>query len=160
MNTFLLILSLIFSQDNTLKVTSPDFEHEGEIPSKFTCEGKDVNPTFEIANIPGGAKSIVIMMEDPDSRSASMNCWIVWNLKPTGVIEEGTTAGIRGRNSLGKTSYQGPCPNAGTHRYFFKVFALDDMLNIEEHSDRWAVQEEMKSHVIASGEIMGWYRRK
>lgn len=160
MNIVLLILSLFFSQEPQLIVTSPDFEHEGEIPSRFTCDGKDINPTLEIGQIPEGTKSIVVLMEDPDSRSATMNYWIRWNLKPTGIIEEGTTAGVRGRNSMGKTGYLGPCPAAGTHRYFFKVYALNEMLNISEESDKWAVQEAMKDHVLASGEIMGWYRRK
>lgn len=160
MNIVILIFSLLFPQEPRLVVTSPDFEHEGEIPTKFTCEGRDINPTLEIAEIPKGTKSIVVLMEDPDSRSATMNFWILWNLKPTGLIEEGTTSGVRGTNSVGKSSYLGPCPIAGTHRYFFKVYALDEMLNIDEDSDQWVVQEAMKTHMLASGEIMGWYRKK
>jgi Raf kinase inhibitor-like YbhB/YbcL family protein len=160
MNSILIVLSIIFSQEPQLVIKSPDFEHEGEIPSKFTCDGKDINPTLEIEAIPKATKSIVVLMEDPDSRSASMNYWVRWNLKPTGVVEEGTAAGVRGTNSMGKTSYLGPCPNAGSHRYFFKVYALDQMLDVSENSDKWKVQEAMKNHVLASGEIMGWYRRK
>jgi Raf kinase inhibitor-like YbhB/YbcL family protein len=155
-----LIVALLFSQEPKLTVTSPDFENEGEIPSRFTCDGEDINPAFEIGDMPAGTKSIVVFMEDPDRRSASMNFWTLWNLKPTGVIEEGTTSGVRGSNSMGKSAYLGPCPAAGTHRYFFKVFALNDMLNLPEDADRWAVQEAMKGHVLASGEMMGWYRKK
>jgi Raf kinase inhibitor-like YbhB/YbcL family protein len=160
MKVVLLMLAFILSQEPQLVVKSPDFEHEGEIPSRFTCDGKDINPTLEIESIPKGTKSIVVLMEDPDGRSASMNYWVRWNLKPTGIIEEGTTAGVRGTNSMGKSGYLGPCPNAGTHRYFFKVYALDEMLNLSEDSDKWMVQEAMKNHILASGEIMGWYRRK
>ena len=160
MNAFLFILSLLIPQQPQLIIKSPDFEHEGELPSRFTCDGKDINPTLEIEGIPKAAKSIVVLLEDPDSRSASMNYWIRWNLKPTGVIEEGTTAGEGGVNSMGRTSYLGPCPNGGTHRYFFKVYALDEMMNLSENSNKWAVQEAMKNHILASGEIMGWYRKK
>lgn len=160
MNIILLIFSLLFPQEQRLVVTSPDFEHEGEIPSRFTCDGKDINPTLEIAEIPKGTKSIVVMMEDPDSRAASMTFWLLWNLKPTGLIEEGTTAGVRGLNSIGKSNYLGPCPMAGTHRYYFKVYALDEILTLPEDSDQWAVIGAMKNHTLASGEIMGWYRKK
>jgi Raf kinase inhibitor-like YbhB/YbcL family protein len=160
MNIALMIIVLLFSQEPKLTVRSPEFENEGEIPSKFTCDGKDINPTLEISEMPEGTKSIVVFLEDPDSRSASMNFWTLWNLKPTGVIEEATTSGVRGSNSLGKSAYLGPCPAAGTHRYFFKVFALNEMLNLPEDADRWAVQEAMKEHVIASGELMGWYRKR
>lgn len=160
MNILLFLFSILFSQDSQLVVKSPDFEHEGEIPSKFTCDGKDINPTLEIEGIPQGTKSIVVFMEDPDGRSASMNYWVRWNLKPTGIIEEGTAAGVKGTNSMGKSGYLGPCPNAGSHRYFFKVYALSEMLDISENSDQWAVQEAMKNQILASGEIMGRYRRK
>ena len=160
MNLIFIILSAIFSQEPQLIVKSPDFENEGELPSKFTCDGKDINPTLEVDGIPKNTKSMVVLMEDPDNRSASLNYWIRWNLKPTGIIEEGTSAGVWGTNSMGKSGYLGPCPVAGTHRYFFKVYALDDMLNISEGSDRWVVQEAMKGHILASGEIMGWYRKK
>lgn len=160
MNIVLLLLSLIFSQEPKLVLKSPAFEHEGEIPSKFTCDGKDVNPALEIEQIPKGTKSIVVLMEDPDSPSAALTCWVRWDLKPTGVVEEGTSAGKAGTNSLGKSGYLGPCPNAGIHRYFFKVYALNENLDLPEGSDKWKVQEAMKGHVLASGEIMGWYRRK
>lgn len=157
---FVLLLILLFTQEARLNISSPDFEHEGEIPSKFTCDGADINPALEIDGIPSGTKSIAVMMEDPDSRSSAMNYWVLWNLKPTGVIEAGTTAGVKGTNSIGKTSYLGPCPNGGTHRYIFKVYALDEMLDLPEDSDKWAVQEAMKNHILASGEMMGWYRKK
>lgn len=156
----LLIIFFLMVQEPRLNVTSPDFEHEGEIPSKFTCDGEDINPAFQIDGIPSRAKSIVVMMEDPDSRSSTMNYWLLWNVKPTGIIEAATTAGVKGTNSMGKTSYLGPCPNAGTHRYFFKVYALDTMLEIPEDSNKWTVQKAMEDHVLASGELMGWYRRK
>lgn len=160
MNTLFLIISLLLAQEPRLTITSPDFEHEGEIPAKFTCDGEDINPTLHVDGIPDGTKSIAVMMEDPDNRSATMNYWILWNIKPTGLIEAGTTGGVKGINSMGKSSYLGPCPNAGTHRYFFKVYALNTMLDIPEDSNKWTVQEAMKNHIVASGEMMGWYRKK
>ena|SRR5688572_1190374 len=147
-------------QTQTLTVTSPDFEHEGEIPSQFTCDGDDSNPTLNIDGIPEGTKSLAIIMEDPDVPLTTFNHWIVWNIEPSETIEANSIPGVQGNNSLGKNSYLGPCPPGGTHRYFFKVYALNAMLDIDEDSKKGELEEAMKGRILAQGEIMGWYQRK
>ncbi len=150
----------LWCQDSGLIVTSPDFEHEGELPERFTCDGLDVNPTLYIDNIPDGAKSLVVMLEDPDVASTAFNHWIVWNIPPDEVLDEGSVKGIAGINSLGKMHYRGPCPVAGSHRYFFRVYALDTMLDLDKGASKHSVAEAMASHILATGEIMGRYQRK
>jgi Raf kinase inhibitor-like YbhB/YbcL family protein len=144
----------------TLAVTSPDFENGGDIPERFTCDGDDSNPNLDIAGIPTNAKSLVIIMEDPDVPLTTFNHWIVWNIPPQPTIRASSIPGIQGNNSLGKNSYIGPCPPAGTHRYFFKVYALDALLDLEADSNKRALETAMKGHVLAEGEIYGFYNKK
>ena len=160
MNLFILIF-LLFCQAPSLSVTSPDFESEGEIPSRFTCDGDDAHPTLRIQGIPEGTKSLAIIMEDPDVPLTTFNHWVVWNIQPVEVIEENSIiTASHGYNSMGKTNYLGPCPPAGMHRYFFKVFALNSMLDIEEDANKRKLESAMDDHILAKGELMGWYRKK
>lgn len=159
MDLFILFFSALL-QTSTLTVTSPDFEHEGEIPERFTCDGEDANPAFNIQGIPQGTKSLVIIMEDPDVTVTTFSHWVVWNIPPQESIPANTIPGIQGRNSLGKSSYLGPCPPGGTHRYFFKIYALNSMLNIDEDSNKRKLEAAMENHILAKGEIMGWYHKK
>jgi Raf kinase inhibitor-like YbhB/YbcL family protein len=144
----------------SLTVTSPDFENEGEIPERFTCDGEGTNPTLNIAGIPEGTKSLVIIMEDPDVPLTTFNHWLVWNIPPQETIQEGTKPGVQGNNSLGKNSYMAPCPPAGTHRYFFKVFALNSLLDLDDDSNKRKLEDAMKDHVLAKGELIGVYNKK
>jgi Raf kinase inhibitor-like YbhB/YbcL family protein len=159
MGFFIFILSIWF-QTPTLTITSPDFEHEGEIPVRFTCEGDDANPALNIAGIPEGTKSLAIIVEDPDLPLASFNHWVVWNIPPQETIAAGSVPGVQGYSSLGKTSYLGPCPPGGTHRYFFKVYALNSMLDIDPDTNKKKVEAAMEAHILAKGELMGWYHKK
>jgi Raf kinase inhibitor-like YbhB/YbcL family protein len=160
MYLFILLLFLFF-QTPSLSVSSPDFEHEGKIPERFTCDGDDAHPTLHIQEIPAGTKSLAIIMEDPDVPLTTFNHWVVWNIAPVEVIEENSiTTASHGYNSLGKTNYSGPCPPAGMHRYFFKVYALNAMLDIEEDANKWKLESAMADHILARGEIMGWYQKK
>jgi Raf kinase inhibitor-like YbhB/YbcL family protein len=156
---FILLISVLF-QGSTLTVTSPDFVHEGEIPERFTCDGEDANPAFNIQGIPEGTKSLVIIMEDPDVPLTTFNHWVVWNIPPQENIAGNSIPGIQGRNSLGKSAYLGPCPPGGTHRYFFKVYALNSMLDIDEDSNKRKLESAMADHILAKGELMGWYHKK
>ena len=160
MNIFLLFAIMLWSQEATLTVTSPDFEHEGEIPQEFTCDGNDSRPTLNVAGIPAGTKSLAIIVEDPDVATTTFSHWIVWNIPPQEIISGNSIPGTQGTNSLGKTSYLGPCPPGGTHRYFFKVYALNDMLNLEEDVNRRGLERAMEGHILAKGELMGWYHKK
>jgi Raf kinase inhibitor-like YbhB/YbcL family protein len=142
-----------------LQITSPAFEYGGSIPSKYTCEGENVNPPLSIPVFPAEAKSLVLIVEDPDAAGKTFDHWIVWNIFPVDIIKENSIPGVEGRNGFGKINYSGPCPPTGTHRYFFKLYALDAMLDIKEGSEKDVVEKAMQEHVIASGEIMGTYRK-
>jgi Raf kinase inhibitor-like YbhB/YbcL family protein len=146
--------------DMKLTITSPTFGHEGTIPAKYTCDGEDINPEIDIRGTPVATKSIVLIMDDPDAPVGTWDHWVVWNIPAeTTKIEENSKPGTEGLNSWKKHSYGGPCPPSGTHRYFFKVYALDVTLTISEDSDKKAVEEVMKGHILAQGELMGKYSR-
>jgi Raf kinase inhibitor-like YbhB/YbcL family protein len=144
----------------TLQVNSFSFSHKGNIPEKYTCEGDDINPSLEISDIPPGTQTLAIIMEDPDVPKGTFDHWLVWNIEPHEDITENSSPGISGINSFGKTGYGGPCPPSGTHRYYFKVFALDKTLDLQAGSDKKALLEAMDGHILAQGEIMGHYKKR
>ena len=145
-----------------MKITSSAFQHGGNIPSKFTCDGSDSSPHLQINGIPPGAKSLVLIADDPDAPGGLFTHWLVWNISPqTNVIAESTTPkGVQGTNDFGKSGYKGPCPPPGTHRYSFKIFALDRELDLRPGEKRSQVDAAIKGHVIAQGELVGRYARK
>jgi Raf kinase inhibitor-like YbhB/YbcL family protein len=143
-----------------LIISSPVFENGGFIPAKYTCDGDDVNPPLDIKGLPTGTKSLVLIVDDPDAPMGTWDHWIVWNILVKDRIEENSVPGVEGVNSFGRHSYGGPCPPSGTHRYFFKVYALDTRLELNPNSKKKDVEKAMKGHVLAQGEIMGRYKRK
>jgi Raf kinase inhibitor-like YbhB/YbcL family protein len=145
-----------------MKITSSAFQEGGNIPSKFTCDGGDSSPPLQIAEIPSSAKSLALIVDDPDAPSGLFTHWIVWNISPqTNGIEEGTAPkGVQGTSDFGKSGYGGPCPPSGTHRYYFKIFALDRELNLPSGTKRNQLDAAIKGHVVAQGELMGRYSRK
>ena len=140
-----------------MNVTS-EFDMNGKIPEKYTCDGEEVNPPIYIEGIPVDAESLVLIMDDPDAPVGTFDHWIVWNIEP-GNIEENSVPGVQGKNSFGKTAYGGPCPPSGEHRYFFKLYALDTKLDLPEGSDKEAVEKAMEGHVVEMGELIGLYSR-
>ncbi len=143
-----------------LQIKSSAFESGAYIPSRYTCEGDNVNPPITIENIPVGTKSLVIIIEDPDAAKGTFNHWTIWNIRPVVNIIENTAPGVEGKNGFGTMSYQGPCPPEGTaHRYFFKVYGLDTLLDLSTGSDSHKVENAMKDHVVAEGTLMGLYKR-
>jgi Raf kinase inhibitor-like YbhB/YbcL family protein len=146
----------------TMKITSSAFHEGANIPSKFTCDGSDTSPPLQIAGVPSGAKSLVLIVDDPDAPSGLFTHWLVWNIPPqTGSIAEASAPqGVQGANDFGKSGYRGPCPPPGTHRYSFKIFALDRELELRSGAKRSQVDAAMKGHVIAQGELVGRYARK
>jgi Raf kinase inhibitor-like YbhB/YbcL family protein len=142
-----------------LSVESPAFENNTLIPAKYTCDGDDVNPPLIIKGIPEEAKTLALIVDDPDAPAGTWAHWIVWNIPPTGKIEENTVPGTEGLNTDGKHSYGGPCPPYGTHRYFFKVYALDTKLSLSAYSKKADLEKTMESHILAEGELVGLYRR-
>ncbi|WP_410507235.1 YbhB/YbcL family Raf kinase inhibitor-like protein [Methanosarcina hadiensis] len=140
-----------------IKVFSSAFEPNSTIPRKYTCNGENINPPLEFANIPEKAESLVLIMDDPDSPMNPFTHWIVWNIEPVAKIEEDSIPGIEGMNNFRKIGYGGPCPSSGTHRYFFRVYALDRQLELKAGAGRKELESEMIGHIIAEGELMGKY---
>jgi Raf kinase inhibitor-like YbhB/YbcL family protein len=145
-----------------MKITSSAFQEGGNIPSKFSCDGADTSPPLQIADVPSGAKSLVLIVDDPDAPSGLFTHWTAWNISPqTSTIAEGSPPkGVQGTNDFGKSGYGGPCPPSGTHRYYFKIFALDRELDLPSGAKRGQLDAAMKGHVIAQGELMGRHSRK
>ena len=145
-----------------MKITSSAFQEGGNIPSKFTCDGGDTTPPLQIAEVPSAAKSVALVVDDPDAPSGLFTHWMVWNISPqtSAIAEASAPKGIHGTNDFGKSGYGGPCPPSGTHRYYFKIFALDRELDLPPGTKRSQLDAAMKGHVVAQGELMGRYSRK
>ena len=145
-----------------MKITSSAFREGESIPSKFTCDGGNTSPPLEISDVPSGAKSVVLIADDPDAPAGLFTHWLVWNIPPqTNSIAEGSAPkGMQGTNDFGKSGYGAPCPPSGMHRYCFRVFALDRELDLRSGAKRSQLDAAMKGHVIAQGELIGRYARK
>ncbi len=145
------------------KITSSAFDHEGNIPSRFTCDGLDINPQLKIENVPPSAKSLALIVDDPDAPSKTWVHWVAWNIDPKIVeIKENSVpkGAVQGINDFRKHNYGGPCPPSGTHRYYFKLYALDTVLDLGNHAEKPDLEKAMKGHIIAQTELMGKYKRK
>lgn len=143
-----------------LQIRSTVFAQNGHIPVKYTCEGEDINPPLEFSEIPVGTKSLALIVEDPDAPRGVFDHWLVWNISPNTSIAENTNPGISGTNSFGKTGFGGPCPPSGTHRYFFRAYALDAELELQAGANKATLEKAMKGHILAEGELMGMYKKK
>ena len=143
-----------------LRITSSAFQNKAVIPVKYTCDGDDVNPPLNIEGIPSEAKSLALIVDDPDAPMGTWVHWVVWNIPVIERIEENSVLGVEGLNSFRRHSYGGPCPPSGTHRYFFKVYALDTKLNISPNSRKKDVKRAMTGHILAEGKIVGLYGRR
>ena len=152
---------IIQNKVKNMKLTSPAFEHNQAIPSEYTCDGLDISPELNIEGIPDNTKSLFLINDDPDAPVGTWDHWIVFNIPPsTSKINKGQEpSGLGGKNSWDKTGYGGPCPPSGTHRYFFKVYALDSELDIELGSNKDAIEAAMKGHILEKAELIGTYKR-
>ncbi|MBI2476145.1 MAG: YbhB/YbcL family Raf kinase inhibitor-like protein [Candidatus Taylorbacteria bacterium] len=146
----------------TLKVTSSAFVDGGNIAARYTCDGENINPPIAIDEAPAGAKSLALIMDDPDAPSGTWVHWVKFNMPPaTRMIEEGKEpAGLSGKGTRGGLSYQGPCPPSGTHHYVFKIYALDVLLNLPLGASKKEVEGAMAGHIIGQGELVGLYSRQ
>lgn len=142
-----------------MKLTSPDFENNKMIPRKFTCEGEDVNPTLIIEDIPAGTKSLALIVDDPDAPAGTWVHWVVYDIPVISRIDEGSVPGTQGMNDFRRKDYGGPCPPSGTHRYFFKLYALDQELALGGRVDKNALEKAMRGHIRAKAELIGLYKR-
>jgi Raf kinase inhibitor-like YbhB/YbcL family protein len=146
---------------SSVKISSPDIVEGGNIPQKFTCDGANVNPALRFEGVPAGAKSLVVIVDDPDAPGGLFTHWLLWNIGPKTIeIAEGRApTGLQGKNDFGKSGYGGPCPPSGTHRYYFKVFALDGQLALPAGAKRAQLDDAMRGHVLGEGAVMGRYQR-
>jgi len=144
-----------------MQISSTAFADGGSIPSKYTCDGGDVSPQLAFVGVPREVKSLVLIVDDPDAPRGTFDHWIVWNIPPntTSVAEGQEPKGIGGRNGFGKTTYGGPCPPSGEHRYFFKLYALDTMVNLPASAAKADVEKAMGGHTLATAQLMGRYKR-
>jgi hypothetical protein len=143
-----------------MEITSPAFQNDQLMPSKFTCEGENINPALTIENIPEGSKSLALIIDDPDAVSGTFVHWVVFDIPVISKIEEDSVPGKQGNNSAGRSQYHGPCPPSGTHRYFFKIYALDTMLNLEEGTTKAQLEKAIQAHVLDKAELVGLYKRR
>jgi len=142
-----------------MEITSPEFKHNGFIPAKFTCEREDVNPTLIISGIPKDAESLALIMDDPDAPMGVWVHWVVFDIPIVSRIEENSVPGKLGINNSGRRDYHGPCPPSGTHRYFFKIYALDTKLNLNESISKGQLEKAMQGHILDNVELVGLYKR-
>ncbi len=143
-----------------IELKSSAFSATGEIPERYTCDGEDVNPPLEMGELPENTKSLVLIVEDPDAPNGVWGHWIVWNIAPVKHIAEDSVPGTEGKNSFGKHHYGGPCPPSGSHRYFFKLYALKERLELDMNADKEDVEAAMADKILGRGELMGTYSRK
>ena len=156
----------------SLMITSTAFEPEGAIPSLYTCEGKDISPPLTWSGTPAAAKSLAIIVDDPDAPdpAAPKMTWVHWVLYdipptagglpeavPASALPTGTREGV---NDWGRTGYGGPCPPIGRHRYFHKLYALDTLLPDLKRPTKAALEKAMRGHILAQAALMGTYQKR
>ena len=148
----------------TITVTSSAFVAGAPIPARYTCSGDDVSPPLSWSGAPGSARSIALTVIDPDAPGRPFTHWVVFNMAAaTSHLPEGgplPTGSIEGRNDFGSTGYRGPCPPPGSpHHYHVKVYGLDKTLALQAGASEQALQDAMKGHLVASGELVGTFKR-
>lgn len=142
-----------------LNISSTAFEEGELIPEKYTCDGKNISPPLQIDLIPDGAKSLALIADDPDAPSGTWVHWVVWNIPSVTKLAEGEVYGEVGVNDFHENNYSGPCPPSGIHRYYFKFYALDELLDIPMNTTKSGLENIISDHILASGELMGRYGR-
>lgn len=150
-----------------ITVTSTAFEEGGMIPPKYTCDGDDISPPLALAGIPEGTKSIALISDDPDAPVGTWVHWVLFNLPPdTKELPEKVpperilpSGASHGTNDFRRLGYGGPCPPGGTHRYYFKIYALDAMLDLPAGATKKDLEKAMEGHILAQGQLMGKYKR-
>lgn len=145
-----------------IQVRSSAFGNNQQIPKKYTCDGENISPPLSIESVPDEAVSLVLTVDDPDAPGGTWTHWMVWNIPAqTRVIEEGKlpTGAVEGKNSFGNIGYGGPCPPSETHRYVFKVYALDTKISPKNDISLRQLEDFIKGKTIAEGTLVGTYTR-
>jgi hypothetical protein len=151
-------------QTMAFKITSPAFAHQESVPVQYTCDGDDISPPLQWTEPPANTQSFALIMDDPDAPVGTWDHWILFNI-PAGVRELPAAAAppagsVEGNNSWRHTGYGGPCPPGGKHHYFFKLYALDTILNLAAGANKDDVLAAMAGHILAQTELMGTYTRQ
>ena len=150
-----------------MKLTSTAFKEGEPIPRAYTCDGPNVSPALEWSGVPKSAKTLTIICDDPDAPSGTWVHWVLYNLPAENIgLVENTPAteslragGFQGKNDFEKIGYGGPCPPSGTHRYFFKTYALDVELPLKAGATKAELEKAMEGHIVGQAQLMGTYRR-
>jgi hypothetical protein len=144
-----------------MKLTSSAFEHNRDIPSKYTCDADDINPPLSIMEVPEETKSLALLVDDPDAPVGDWVHWLVWNIPPTTteIAEDAAPSGIEGTTDFDRTEWGGPCPPSGKHRYFFKLYALDAELDLDSSARKADLLSAIEGHILEKTELVGSYQR-
>jgi Raf kinase inhibitor-like YbhB/YbcL family protein len=149
------------AKEKPVKIWSPAFAENAKIPAQYTCDGQDKSPPLEIEDVPSNARSLAIIVDDPDAPAGTWVHWVLWNIDPAtkkvaaGSAPKGAREGV---NDFGKNGYGGPCPPSGTHRYFFKLYALDGPLDLPAKTTKADLERAMKRHIVGQAKMIGLYR--
>ena len=142
-----------------LVVSSTAFKYGESIPVRYTCDGLNISPAIDINGIPESAVCLALVFDDPDAPIGTWVHWLVWNIPVTHHIKENRINGIQGINDFQQIQYSGPCPHSGKHRYILKIYGLNALLNLPKGSKVFQLEKAMSEHIIAYGEMMGYYER-
>ena len=146
-----------------MQISSSAFRHNQNIPAKYTCDGENISPPLEFKDAPGKASTLALIVDDPDASGGDWVHWLVWNITPavSSIPENSAPEGaIQGTTDFGNQKYGGPCPPSGTHRYFFKLYALDAKLTLPSYSTKADLLKAMEGHIITQAELIGLYSRE
>ena len=157
----LLSISLVFAQEGvgTMKLSSPDFNNNEFIPKKYSCLGEDINPVLVVEGVPDDTKTLALIVDDPDAPMGTWVHWVVFNIPVVSRIGQNSIPGEQAMNDFGRKDYGGPCPPSGTHRYFFKIYALDTAFEPAQIKDKASLEEAMESHILDSAGLIGLFKK-
>ena len=150
-----------------MKLVSSAFSEGGMIPSQYTCDGKDISPPLQWSDVPEGVKSFALICDDPDAPMGTWVHWVIYNIPDTlrqlpeavPATEKLSDGTLQGKNDFKRFGYGGPCPPGGTHRYFFKLYALDTKLDLAPGATKAQLLDAMKGHILAEAQLIGKYGR-
>ncbi len=142
-----------------MNITSPAFQHNENIPPKYTCDGENINPPLDFDDFPEETKQLALIVDDPDAPGQTFVHWLLYNMQLLIHVDENSVPATQGENDFGNKNYGGPCPPSGRHRYFFKLYALDKKLDMDEGIDKQQLESAMQDHVLEKAELVGLYSR-
>jgi hypothetical protein len=157
---FILTFTAFPEGGSAMEITSPDFKNNTMMPKKFTCQGEGISPGLQISGTPADAKSLVLIVDDPDAVEGHFDHWLVYNIPPqTTALAENAVSGDQCVNDSRRKEWCRPCPPSGTHRYFFKIYALDCELELSANAGRIDLERAMQRHILDKAELIGLYKK-